>query len=164
MTAVGVSDSHSTWNPGYPRTMFDAGTDDPTLVTTSAFIAAIRGGHVTVSAGPVLTMTATTGATIARVGDTLDASGGGPVTLHVHVEAPSWSPYDTLTVYENGAVLTTQPLTPPLVGNLFLTDLDLPLSPSTDHWYVALVTGPGTLFPINPGPIYAYTNPLWIHR
>ncbi|HVO30918.1 MAG TPA: CehA/McbA family metallohydrolase, partial [bacterium] len=162
-TAVGVSDSHVTWNPGFPRTMVQVGVDDPALVTTSAFVAAVRAHHAVVSAGPFVTMTgSSSGGLTVGVGDTLAANGGGAVALHVHVESPAWAPFDTLTVYENGKAISTQALTPPLVGGLFLSDVDLAVAPAIDSYYVAVVTGGGSMFPVTGSAIYGYTNPIFV--
>jgi hypothetical protein len=165
MTAVGVSDSHQIWNPGYPRTLVQVGTDDPSAVTEAQFVAAMRAGHVSVSAGPFVVLTGSTGGAVtAAMGDTLGATAGGTVTLHVHVEAPDWAAYDSLELYANGALVSATPLVPPLSGGKYTTDLDLPVSPAADSFYMVIVKGPGSLYPVNGSSVFAYTNPIFVDR
>jgi hypothetical protein len=61
--------------------------------------------HVIVSAGPFVTVQATSPASseTANVGDTLTLSGTDPkeVDLQIHVESPDWMDWDTVEVYVN---------------------------------------------------------------
>jgi len=165
MTAVGVSDSHETWDPGYPRTLVRVGTDDPLAVTDAVFVTAMKEGRVTVSSGPFVVTSASSGAATASLGDTLDASGGGgAATLSVHVASPAWAPYDTIKVYENGVLLSTRSVTPALASGAYTSDEDFALAPAIDAFYVVVVTGPGNLFPISGSDVYAYTNPIYLDR
>lgn len=162
ITAVGVSDSHETWDPGYPRTLVRVGTDDPLAVSEAVFVAAMKEGRVTVSSGPFVVTSASIGAETAGLGDVLDASGGGPATLSVHVRSPAWAAYDTIRVYENGALIETRAVTPPLGAGAYSSDEDFAIAPLEDAFYVVVVTGPGDLFPISGSDVYAYTNPIYV--
>ena len=162
VTAVGVSDSHEIWDPGYPRTLVGVGTDDPAQVTEAAFIDAMRAGRVTVSSGPFVVTSASTPSASAGLGGTLDASAGGAITLDVHVESPAWAPFDTIRVYENGSLFATRAVTPTLALGRFVHDEPVTLTPAADAFYVVVVTGPGSLQPIGSGGIYAYTNPVFV--
>lgn len=164
MTAVGVSDSHVTWNPGYPRTLVHVGADAPASVTEAQFVAAMKAGKVTVSSGPFVVTSAAIGASTAGLGGTLDATAGGALELRVHVEAPAWAAYSALTVYENGALHSTQALAPPLAGGKYVTDVVVPVNPAGDAFYVVVVTGGGSLFPVSGSGVYAYTNPVYVDR
>ncbi len=164
ITAVGVSDSHSTWNPGYPRTMIHVGTDAPAQVGEATLVAAMRAGKVSVSSGPFVTTSASTVSSSAGMGETLDATGGGAVAVSVHVESPAWAPYDTLRLYENGVLHTTQSLAPPLSGGKYVSDVSIPVTPAVDSFYVVIVTGAGSMYPVTGEGIYAYTNPVWVNR
>lgn len=163
VTAVGVSDSHSTWDPGYPRTLVHVGTDDPAAVDEAVFVAALRAGRAVVSSGPFVVTSASSGAASAGLGDVLDASaGGGEVTLSVHVQSPAWAVYDTIAVYENGVLASTRPVTPALAGGLYESFEDFVFTPAEDVFYVVVVTGPGSLFPVSGQGVYAYTNPVYV--
>lgn len=163
ITAVGVSDSHGTWDPGYPRTLVRVGTDDPDAVNESAFVAAMKAGRVTVSSGPFVVTSASSAAQTASLGDVLDAS-GGPATLSVQVSSPAWAPYDTIRVYENGTLLETRSVTPALSAGAYSSSESFPLAPGEDAFYVVVVTGPGDLFPVSGSGVYAYTNPVYVDR
>lgn len=161
MTAVGVSDSHEVWDPGYPRTLVRVGTDDPAAVSETAFVQAMRAGAVTVSSGPFVVTSASSGAATASLGETLDASAGS-VNLHVHVESPAWAPFDTIRVYQNGTLLTTRAVQPPLAAGAYTSDEDFALAPAADAFYVVVVTGPGDMFPVSNDPVFGYTNPIFV--
>ena len=106
-TATSDSDSHTIFgNPvGLPRN-FIASSVDPRDgrgsfggISLSEYADSIRAGRVTVSAGPVVMMKATSssGAT-AGIGDVLS---GKKATFTVEVKAPSWAWFDTIEVYAN---------------------------------------------------------------
>lgn len=162
MTAVGVSDSHRTWDPGCPRTLVFVGEDDPAQVSEAAFLAAMRAGRATVSAGPFVVTSASTPSASAGLGGTLDVSAGGPITLTVHAQAPSWAAFDTIKVYENGVLLDTRAVAPPLAGGRYQSDEEFMVAPAADAFYVVVVTGPGSLFPMSAGRVFAYTNPVFV--
>jgi hypothetical protein len=161
ITAVGVSDSHETWDPGYPRTLVQVGTDDPAAVSEAVFVTAMKEGRVTVSSGPFVVTSASSAAETASLGDVLDAA-GGPATLSVHVRSPAWAAYDTILVYENGVLIDTRPVTPALAAGAYSSDEDFAITPLEDAFYVVVVTGPGDLFPISGSDVYAYTNPVYV--
>lgn len=162
--AVGVSDSHEIWAPGVPRTLVFVGTDDPATVTDADVRAALRAGRATVSAGPFVVASAGIAASSASVGlgETLDATAGGSVEIRVHVAAPAWAPFGQLVLYENGALHSTIPLAPALVGGTYASDVVVPVTPAADAFYVAVVTGTGSMFPVYGDAIYAYTNPVFV--
>ncbi len=162
MTAVGVSDSHVVWDPGYPRTLVEVGTDDPSQVETSSFVEALRAGRAVVSSGPFVLTTAGVGSERAGLGEMLDATGGGSVTVEVHVESPAWIPFDTIRLYENGTLVDTAEVNPPLAGGRFVHDESFPVAPLEDAFYVVVVTGPGNLYPISERGVFAYTNPVFV--
>jgi hypothetical protein len=108
VTATADSDSHrAIANPiGLPRN-FIASSVDPRdgmgsshdAIDLEEYAHSINSGRVTVSAGPVISISAKgEGSSVAVVGDTIL---GRKSTFTVKVEAPSWAWFDTVDVYAN---------------------------------------------------------------
>jgi len=106
-TATSDSDSHTIFgNPiGLPRN-FIASSVDPRDgrgsfggISLSEYADSIRAGRVTVSAGPVVMMKATSASgASAGIGDVVS---GKRATFTVEVGAPSWAWFDTIEIYAN---------------------------------------------------------------
>jgi hypothetical protein len=163
VTATGNSDSHYAHRHevGYPRNCVMLSTDEPANLNLAEMAAAVKEQRVLVSGGPFVT---------ARIGDqtmgdVVDAS-GGLVQLAVKVQAPTWMDIARLQVYAGGDVVhdvTLDASTVDPANPVVRFDDALPLTPAADTWVVVVVTGPGTLEPVNRGDRpFAVTNPIYL--
>lgn len=111
-TATSDSDTHTSYGApvGLPRNYIQSTVDprdglgsDYQAIDPEHYAAPINKHHLTISAGPVVTMTAVgeDGATVG-IGDVVS---GKRIRLHVEVSAPSWAWFDTIEIYAN-----TEPL------------------------------------------------------
>jgi hypothetical protein len=105
VTPVGVSDSHThmSGHVGVSLTFFHTGGTFADL-TTDSLLATMAARATVVSRGPFID--ATVGGAWAP-GATFTGSG----TLDVVVRAPSWMPVETVSLYENGVAIATEPCT-----------------------------------------------------
>lgn len=98
VTAVANSDSHSLLDGegGYPRNLIDLGHDIGSArdIDEREVARAIKAGHLTMSNGPQLTVTASG----LPPGSVVRPSADGYVHLHVVVEAPDWMEVKTGTL------------------------------------------------------------------
>jgi len=109
--------------------------------------------HVIVSAGPFVTIHATSSGQTAQVGDTLTLSGAGPQTvdLRINVQSPDWMDWDTVEIYIN---------TDPEPGN--------DNTPPTGRWqgtaeeFASVIVDSGQLIHLEPRymycPTYSYSR------
>jgi len=104
---TGVSDSHRIVQeiPAYSRTYVEAGEFpvSPALLNINSFDQEVLGGHMTVTTGPYITLTADNGGAPVDIGDTL--TGPANVNLHIEVQAAPWIPVDEVRIVKNGCVL-----------------------------------------------------------
>ena len=166
-TATGNSDSHDLFfvDPGLPRNFitYREGGDDDTdaLAPAEAVIAAIRGGRVVVSSGPVID---------ARVGGV--GPGGvtklatGRALLAVRVRAAPWVDVRHLEVYIGGSdqPAVRRAIAPSTQVTRFEAEIPLPVAPPT--FVVVLARGERPLENVHArGALpFGFTNPLWITR
>jgi hypothetical protein len=112
VTATADSDTHTSFGApvGLPRNYISAKVDprdglgsDYRAIDPQHYAAPITTHHLTISAGPFVTMTATAAdGTEAGIGDVVH---GNKIRLRVEVSAPSWAWFDTIEIYAN-----TEPL------------------------------------------------------
>lgn len=162
VTGVGTSDSHTiTLRPvGWPRTFVCVEDDDPPHLNVSAFVAALRAGCATVSAGPLVLLSA--GAV--PMGGLL-AAPGGEVEIEVEVRAASWIPTDRLVLYVDGEVQREIPID----GTQLVRHRSRQaLRCARDCFVVAYVDSARSLAPVlserknlEPRPI-GVTNPIYV--
>lgn len=194
LTATGNSDTHTTRveSSGWPRNYVRVGIDDPADFDQGDFVSAIRAGANTVSFGPFVTLEAEGGDGTGQIGDTVTPDAGGAVTLTARVQAPTWLPYDTVTVYEGstGRKLVERHVEPEVVdaadgeSERLETTLTKVVHPEEDAWYTIIVTGRAGLFPgvpynesdptaltierlragdvVDPATPFGITNPVWV--
>ncbi len=112
VTATSDSDTHTSYGEpvGIPRNYIRSSVDprdgiggDYQAIDPEHYAAPINRRHLTISAGPVILMTAVgdDGKTV-EMGDIVS---GKRIQLHIEVKAPSWAWFDTIEIYAN-----TEPL------------------------------------------------------
>jgi hypothetical protein len=153
VTPVGVSDSHThtSGGVGLNLTFLDIGgafsdIDDDALRAAMARRATV------VSHGPYID---------ARIDGTW-APGAevGPGTLSVDVKAPSWMPVETVTLYENGAVLATEPCVGTAPTPCSVT---WALDPAADAVYVVIAASTAGMTDAHPGErAWAATSAIYV--
>ncbi|HUS32205.1 MAG TPA: CehA/McbA family metallohydrolase [Kofleriaceae bacterium] len=140
-TGMGASDAHHLLGdePGSARTLLYVGPGRDTLggFTRGDVTTALKEHRAITTNAPFIEMTVNG----QGVGSTVTASGSVPV--EIHVRAPSWAAVDRLKVYTNGGtVVTDMAIT---TGTEFKTTVMI--TPTTDAWVVAEVTGTANMFP-----------------
>jgi hypothetical protein len=132
---TGVSDSHTRTSPcGLARTDVFLGSDSPGEVSPAALREALLAGHVVVSSGPTLRVTA--GQNIP--GDVLE---GGQHTLAVVVSGPSYIQPDIVRLVRNGEVVDSVTVDASTFDNGLWIATDFVTDDSEDAWYVVEVEG-----------------------
>jgi hypothetical protein len=135
---TGVSDSHGRRSPcGYARTDVYIGHDDPAALTAQQLTDALRAGHVVVSGGVTLRVTASDGTTTWLPGDTVAATSA---VLSVKVSSPTWLVPDLLRLYQNGIVIDEVQLPDTATDGVWL-EQDFPIASASDAWFVVEVEG-----------------------
>ncbi|HTL36164.1 MAG TPA: CehA/McbA family metallohydrolase [Kofleriaceae bacterium] len=140
-TGLGASDTHHLLGdePGSARTLLfvGEGKDTPGGYSRSDVVTAIKQHHAITTNAPFIEMTVNG----QGIGSTVTAA--GPVAVEIHVRSPSWAPVDHLKVYTNGGTVAyDMPIT---TGTDFTTTVNI--TPTTDAWVVAEVTGTANMFP-----------------
>ncbi len=98
---VGGSDSHGyKQEPGLPRTYIRSNTDAPSNVDPQTVGESLRGSHTVPSYGPFIDVKVLGGGP----GDTVKATAGQKLKVHVKVQTASWFGVDRVEVYLNGQV------------------------------------------------------------
>lgn len=139
-TGMGASDSHHIVGdePGSSRTLLYVGDgkDDVGGYSRTDVVDALRDHHAITTNAPFIEMSIGG----QGIGDTVDAP--GTVGVQIHVQTASWSKVDRLKLYMNSAVVADVPIT-----QLDFTTT-VQVSPTTDAWVVAEVTGTTNMFPV----------------
>ncbi|NVB80870.1 MAG: CehA/McbA family metallohydrolase [Kofleriaceae bacterium] len=140
-TGIGASDTHHLLGdePGYARTLLyvGEGKDTPGGFSRADVVAATKEHRAIATNAPFIDMTVNG----QGIGSTVVASGAVPV--QIRVRAPSWAKVDHLIVYSNSAVVADMPIA---TGTDFTTTVML--TPTSDAWVVAEVTGTQNMFPV----------------
>lgn len=184
LCAVSNSDSHfRNHGVGYGRNLLRVGDKTPDVLTDADIADAVTGQRVVVSHGPFLQVFA---GGVERMGpaEALAPDGEGKVALRLKVQAPTWMDVSSLEVYANGRPLVLDavdgdlvqregdlsgaPLSValPLAGQPAVgavrADVDIVVHPAVDTWYVFVVRGAGTLWPVVGAAPLAYTNAVYV--
>ena len=140
-TGMGASDSHRLIGdePGDARTLLyvGAGKDTPGGFSRSDVVSAVRGHHAITTNAPFVDVS------IAGQGIGSTVTSSGPTEVKIAVRSPSWAPVDHLRVYMNSAVVADMPI---INGTDFQTTISV--TPATDSWIVAEVSGTQNMFPV----------------
>ncbi len=140
-TGIGASDSHHLLGdePGYARTLLyvGAGKDTPGGYSRADILTATKEHRAIATNAPFIDMTIDGHG----IGDTVVAS--GQVNVQIRVRAATWAKVDRLVVYSNSKVVADLPIA---TGTDFATNVVL--TPATDAWVVAEVTGTQNMFPV----------------
>ena len=162
LTATGTSDSHTIYGRenGWPRTLVCVDDDVPYRLDMPAFIAALKRGCATVSAGPIARIHSGD----VQMGGVVRAENGA-AEITIDVKAASWIPTERLQIFVDGRLAETRPLTSDGVQRY---DQTYTVKCKSDCFVAVLVDAERTLAPIvstwrgrNPKPI-ALTNPIFI--
>jgi hypothetical protein len=156
-TATGNSDSHRvTYHEcGVPRNYVQMADDDPAHLDGTAFVEAIRAGHVVVSSGVLV-----------RVdigghgpGETVPA---GDVKVHVTADAPPWVDVTRVELVSHGKVLHTW--TGPFAHGVRRLDASFATTLATGDWVIATASGEQEMkFLARAGAKpFGFTNPVWV--
>ena len=157
-TATANSDSHTTRveGAGWPRNFVHVGTDDPSAVDPSDFVAAVNGMQLSGSFGPLVTIEAESSVGIETAGSGEILHGGGlPVLVRVRIQAAQWVPVDTVDLYADGEIVTSEVLALEEVdgaegGTRLEQIVEFEIDAPQDTWIVAVAHGTGSLFPYLP--------------
>lgn len=103
LPAVSNTDAHANWHgSGYVRNYVESPTDLPALVKTLDVVHAAEHGHVVMTNGPFLEVSALNSAGgKAGPGDDLAAT-DGRVSIHIKVQSPNWFGVSRVRVLING--------------------------------------------------------------
>jgi len=157
---TGVSDSHGRRSPcGYGRTDVYVGHDDPAALTAEQLTDALRAGHVVVSGGVTLRVTASDGASTWLPGDTVAATNA---VLSVKVSSPSWLVPDSLKLYQNGVAIDEVQLPATATAGVWL-EQEFPIASGSDAWFVVEVEGSQALGGVWSSAVaYAVSNAFFL--
>lgn len=153
VVATGNSDSHRVafHEPGVPRNLVEVPDDAPGRFQEQAFLAAIRAGRVSVSAGPFVRIQANG----KGMGEEVAA---GEVDIEVRVDAPPWVEVDRVELVRRGEVIKTW--APPQ---------RLPVSLKTREalnkgdWVIAIARGSKAMpHLLEKVPPLGFTNPVFV--
>jgi len=140
-TGIGASDTHHLLGdePGDARTLLFVGDGKDTVggYSRQDIVRATREHRAITTNAPFVDIQVNG----QGIGSTVTASGQVPV--EITVRAPSWAKPNTLVVYMNSAIVQTIAIPD---GTNFTTTVML--SPTTDSWVVAEVTGTQNMFPV----------------
>jgi len=141
LAGVGNSDSHHTEGeePGFPRTYFWAGTDDPAFVDDLTVVKAFHDQRLIVTNGPFAELFVNDQPVGSKVDDP-----DGQVNIHVKIQAPEWIGVNQALLWANGELVHTWDVT--MDGTVWEGDTQLLIL--QDTWYVLEVKGNRSLFPV----------------
>lgn len=157
-TATGNSDSHrvSFHDPGVPRSYVYVNEDDPSKLTERAFVDAVRAGHVVVSSGPFVTISAGD----KGAGDTIAP---GEVEIRIHIDGPDWVDIDEVSLVKRGETVKSWAIDPKKQKKRpFSREHKLTLK--KDDWVIALARGkkPMTYLYRSGATPLSFTNPIFV--
>ena len=176
--AMGNSDSHDYGSKtGYPRTLLHVETDDPSAVTDSQVVNAIKGQRASISKG-LFALFLVDDAVRMGHADPLTLDAEGSVSFDVVVRGPSWLGLNRVELYVNGRPMPliddpdNHALTIGGEGDLWVNSTitegpfewrrTVTMAPTEDTWIVVIARGAGSGEPVFSGEAFGYTNPLYI--
>lgn len=102
VTGVVNTDAHYNWHgSGWLRNWVKSSTDDPAKATVAEMIESLEQGHVVMSNGPFMEVTARAGTQAAIPGEDL-AAVDGKATVRVVVRCPNWIEVNRVQLFLNG--------------------------------------------------------------
>ena len=141
-TGIGASDTHHLLGdePGDARTLLfvGEGKDTPGGFSRDDVVQATKAHRAITTNAPFIDMRIKG----ERIGSTVVES-AAQVPVEIRVRAPSWAKPDRLIVYMNSAIVANVAIPD---GTDFTTTVNV--SPTTDSWVVAEVTGTQNMFPV----------------
>jgi hypothetical protein len=141
-TGLGASDTHHLLGdePGDARTLLfvGEGKDNPGSYSRADVVSAIRNHRAITTNAPFVDMRIGN----ERIGSTV-SDNRAQVPVDITVRSPAWAKPNTLIVYMNSAIVQTIAIPD---GSNFTTTVMV--SPTTDSWVVAEVTGTQNMFPV----------------
>jgi hypothetical protein len=166
--ATGSSDSHNLgyqW-AGYPRSYARLRENRPRLPgdlpVASEVLDAIRHGHVMVTTGPMVFLTAGD----AGPGDHVPCPAPRDVDFQLRVEAAPWVDVSQVELWRDGARVLTLPVAPS--ARVLRVDTHTVLRMAPGSFVAAIVRGaPGSLDVVMPrsrATPFAFTNPIFFDR
>jgi hypothetical protein len=184
ITATHNSDSHfRNHSVGWGRNFLRVGDKTPDTVTTADISAAVKAEQVIVSHGPFVQVFVE-GVERMGHGDLVPPGTEGKVTVRLKVQAPTWMDVTSVEAYGNGRPLVLEevdgklvqktdalegaplsialPLASQPADGAVRADVDVVLSPAVDTWYVFLVRGALSVWPLGGGTPLGYTNALYV--
>lgn len=153
--ATANGDAHNAQrSAGYPRTLVQLGTDDPTAVTPNQIAAAVRAGRVIGTTGPIPNLTVDGTGLGGLVTDT-----DGTVDVAVNVQAAPWIPVQEIRVIVNGAVAQTIALSAQTPEPSVRYANTLPIAITKDSWILIEAGDPLPADPNAEPPVpYEYSR------
>ncbi|TWU00854.1 CehA/McbA family metallohydrolase [Stieleria varia] len=158
---------------GSLRNWFASSTDDPAEISTAEMIRQAEAGHIIMSTGPFLSVTATSASSKSPAipGDNLLAN-DGKVTLSVKVQCPNWLDVNRVQILVNGRRVPEHNRTRKTHGNEFgklddVTKFDSTFEIQLDHdaHLIVATIGEGMSMEKVMGtqnPPIAVSNPIYI--
>jgi hypothetical protein len=133
--------------PGRWRNYVKSSTDDPAIIDPVEVVREIKRGHVIMTSGPFLEVTATAGALTAGPGDSL-AAADGTLTLHIRIQCADPGAVNRIQVLQNGRRAPELDIragtSPALFRNAALRfDHAIPLALTNDTILVIVASGAG---------------------
>ena len=161
---------------GWRRIWIASSTDDPAKISTDEMVRETEAGHIIMSTGPYLSVTATSnhGDQQAIPGDDLSAS-DGKVKLAVTVQCPNWLDVNRVQVFVNGRPSAEHNYTRRSAGDAFKSaenvtrfDAELDLVLAEDAHVIVATIGEGLTMERVMGsqdgkrPPIAVANPIFV--
>ena len=170
--AIAVADAHSVFGNGVGgwRTYIPSGTDSPSEVDWREIARNAKAGHLVLTTGPFLEVTAGDGA---GPGGTVE-SPGRPVTVNVRFQCTDWVEIDRVQILVNGRqredLNFTRESHPAWFGpDVVAFEQSIPVELTEDSHLIVVAIGEGadlkTGFGTSPQAAMrpcAYHNPIWV--
>ncbi|GIW92168.1 MAG: hypothetical protein KatS3mg110_0209 [Pirellulaceae bacterium] len=167
------TDAHYSFHgSGGLRNFVRSTTDDPSRIDPLEVVRAAAGGHLVMSNGPFLEVTARSGDQAAGPGDDL-AAPDGQLELHIRVQCPNWLDINRVQILANGRQMAEGNFTrrqhPERFGDgVVKFEQSIPLQLSHDTHLVVVAAGEGLTVGEVMGPQWgsqmpiAVANPIFV--
>ncbi len=143
IAATGNSDSHETEGeePGYPRTYFWAGQDDPAFVDDVTVIEAFKNNRLIITNGPFIELFVNDAPVGAKIADS-----DGSVKVRIKIQAAEWVGVNKARLFANGEEVMAWDVE--LKEGVFEDEVTLEVE--RDTWFVLEASGDRSMFPVIP--------------
>lgn len=167
------TDAHYNFHgSGWLRNYIKSSTDVPSEIDTMEMVHESEHGHVVISNGPYLAVTAKNGANTAIAGDDLSAN-DGKVSLEIEVQCPNWFDINRVQLFVNGRPSKDHNFTRRTTPDKFLNETTkfkqtIELSLDGDAHVIVGTIGEGWKLGPVMGPEHAedvpvaFTNPVFV--